>query len=305
MNWINNETYIVINTPAAFNYTECLIFLNRSKQEVLHQIKDGYLYKLLQVDGQNILCKIGYQSNCIKVEFPIHAPSERVLEKIVQYICEWFDLERNLHSFYEMAQKDKILLPLVKKYYGLRIIGMPDLFEALVWAIIGQQINLTFAYTLKRRFVEQFGECLTFEGESYWLFPTSERIAAIQVDDLRSLQFTARKSEYIINIAKIMTNGQLTKEKLLQQEDFLESKNFLMSIRGVGARTADYVLMKCIQDPTSFPIADVGLHNALKNQLALNRKPTVEEIKNISTHWKEWEAYATFYLWRSLYDETI
>ncbi|KOS63594.1 DNA-3-methyladenine glycosylase 2 family protein [Lysinibacillus agricola] len=305
MNWINNETYIEIYPPLEFNYRECLIFLNRSSQEVLHRIKDGYLYKLLKVNGQNILCKIGYQANSIKVEFPVHTPSESTQEKIVQYICEWFDLKRNLNSFYEMAQEDKILQPLVKKYYGLRIIGMPDLFEALVWAIIGQQINLTFAYTLKRRFVEQFGESLTFEGETYWLFPTYERVAAIQVDDLRNLQFTLRKSEFIIDIAKIMASGQLTKEILLQQEDFLKSKNFLMAIRGVGAWTADYVLMKCIQDPTSFPIADVGLHNALKNQLALNRKPTIEEIKSIATHWEGWQAYATFYLWRSLYDETI
>ena len=41
---------------------------------------------------------------------------------------------------------------------------MPDLFESLVWAIIGQQINLTFAYTLKKRFVQDFGENIVFEN---------------------------------------------------------------------------------------------------------------------------------------------
>ena len=44
-----------------------------------------------------------------------------------------------------------------------------------------------------------------------------------------------------------------------------------MDIRGIGAWTADYVLMKCLQQPTAFPIADVGLHNALKIQLAFER----------------------------------
>ena len=201
-----------------------------------------------------------------------------------------------------MAENDQILKPLVKKYNGLRLIGIPDLFEALVWAIIGQQINLTFAYMLKKRFVEHFGEYVYFEGQSYWLFPTPERIAVIEVDDLIHLQFTRRKSEYIIEIAKIIASGQLTKNLLWQQEDYEAMKKRLMDIRGIGAWTADYVLMKCLQQPTAFPIADVGLHNALKIQLALERKPTIEELKNYAEHWQGWQAYATFYLWRSLYE---
>lgn len=63
--------------------------------------------------------------------------------------------------------------------------------------------------------------------------------------------------------------------------------------------------MKCLLQPESFPIADVGLHNALKRQLALNQKPTIEEITSYAMHWTGWQAYATFYLWRSLYDETL
>ena len=74
-------------------------------------------------------------------------------EKVALYIWEWFDLGQNIEGFYQLASKDNILKELTKRYDGLRIVGIPDLFEALVWAIIGQQINLTFAYTLKKRFV--------------------------------------------------------------------------------------------------------------------------------------------------------
>ena len=75
----------------------------------------------------------------------------------------------------------------------------------------------------------------------------------------------------------------------------------LMDIRGIGAWTADYVLMKCLQQPTAFPIADVGLHNALKIQLALERKPTIEELKNYAEHWQGGKLMPPF-LWRSLYE---
>ncbi|MFY0520713.1 DNA-3-methyladenine glycosylase family protein [Lysinibacillus sp. UGB7] len=302
MNWSDCKSYIEMHTPSAFDFTQCLVFLGRSEQELLHRINGDYLYKLLKFDEEFILCKIGYNENSIQVDFPLTSPSRSTREKIAAYLWAWFDLAQDLRQFYEMAQKDTILQPLAQKYYGLRLMGMPDLFEALVWAIIGQQINLTFAYTLKKRFVEQFGENLIFEGETYWLFPTYEKIATISVDTLRQLQFTVRKSEYIIGIAQLMASGALTKESLLQQDDYLHTKKSLMAIRGIGAWTADYVMMKSLHCPTAFPIADVGLHNALKIQQGLEQKPTLEEISQIATHWKGWQAYATFYLWRSLYE---
>lgn len=211
-------------------------------------------------------------------------------------------MEQELGGFYQLAGQDENLKTLVHKYYGLRIMCIPDLFEALVWAIMGQQINLTFAYTLKKRFVEQYGESIRFQGETFWLFPSFEKIAFINVDDLRKFQFTNRKAEYIIGIAQAMTNGDLDKESLLLRNDYQQIKKSLMMIRGIGAWTADYVMMKCMHVPSSFPVADVGLHNALKKLLNLERKPTIEEIKMYVADCEGWQAYATFYLWRSLYD---
>jgi DNA-3-methyladenine glycosylase II len=99
-----------------------------------------------------------------------------------------------------------------------------------------------------------------------------------------------------------MMNGELSKEKLLQEQEYEQVKKSLMAIRGIGAWTADYVMMKCLHMTSAFPIADVGLHNALKLHLGLERKPTIEEIREMSTNWEGWQSYVTFYLWRSLYD---
>ncbi|QQZ08700.1 DNA-3-methyladenine glycosylase family protein [Heyndrickxia vini] len=298
--WIDLETSIDICTPPEFNFDELLVFLGRSDREILHQIKNKELYKLIKVNEKFILLKITSTApTTVHVDFPLGTPSNR--EEIANYIWNWFDLNKDLKSFYTIAKKDKILSPLVEKYAGLRIIGIPDLFEALTWAIIGQQINLTFAYTLKSRLVKHFGENLEWNKETYWLHPTEKAISKLHVNDLKQLQFTTRKAEYIIDIAKAMTNGEITKEGLLQLKDFEQIHKTLMSIRGVGAWTADYVMMKCLNHPSAFPIADVGIHNALKVQLQLERKPTIEEIKQYATNWEGWQAYATFYLWRSLY----
>lgn len=302
MNWMDHEYYIEIYPPLEFNYKECLVFLCRSDQEVLYRVMNGFLYKLIKVGEESILLKIGYDQHVLYVEFPISHPSESARKEAAMYVWEWFDLEQDLSSFYEVACKSEVLQPLVQKYAGLRVVCMPDLFEALAWAIIGQQINLPFAYSLKKRFVESFGEGLSFEGERFWLFPSFEKVAEIDVEELKKLQFTTRKAEYIIGVAKAMSNGEITKESMLKKQDFQQAKQLLMAIRGVGAWTADYVLMKCLHYTCAFPIADVGLHNALKEQMGLDRKPTIEEINQIATSWEGWQAYATFYLWRSLYE---
>ncbi|PKR84787.1 DNA-3-methyladenine glycosylase family protein [Heyndrickxia camelliae] len=305
MKWVDQETYLEIFPPKEFNFEECLVFLGRSEQEVLHQIQDKHVLKLLKIGQELILFKIGGNSQILRIEFPSEVPSKKEREQVANFVWEWFDLERDLTYFYKISQSDKILGPIVQKYSGLRIMGIPDLFEALVWAIIGQQINLTFAYTLKKRFVEKFGESITFGGKTFWVHPTFQKIASLEVDDLRDLQFTMRKAEYVIGIAKAMASDELSKEALLKEQDFQEMHKSLTAIRGVGAWTADYVIMKCLHHPAAFPIADVGLHNALKLQLGLDRKPSIEEIKEMAVNWEGWQAYATFYLWRSLYEQAI
>ncbi|WP_163100536.1 DNA-3-methyladenine glycosylase family protein [Peribacillus alkalitolerans] len=295
---IDKQWYIKLVPPAEFSFSECLTFLGRSSQEILHVLMDDAFYKLIKVHDESILIKVFREEHYLRIEFPATIPNQEFRLLAAQYVWELLDLSQDLQSFYKVARKDPILSPLIKKHFGLRIIGIPDLFEALCWAIMGQQINLSFAYTLKRRFVENFGEKFTYKDESYWLFPTPEKIAQLDISELTCLQFTSRKAEYILGIAKLMAEGTLTKEELCHTD----AQQLLLNIRGVGKWTADYVRMKCLLDPSAFPIADVGLHNAIKAQVGLDKKPTIEEIEEMAFNWKGWEGYATFYLWRSLYD---
>lgn len=298
---MENNEFIEIIPPKEFNFNECLVFLGRSEQEVLHHIHEESIYKALSVNDQKILLQIFMQNDRIRVLFPLGKPTSEIKEHLKGYIREWFDLDRDLSVFYKMAKHDSILRELVDKYYGYRIIGIPDLFEAITWAIIGQQINLTFAYRLKQRLVEKFGDKITWGELNLWLFPEPEQIAAFHVEDLRELQFTRRKAEYIIGIAKCIRDGKISKNQLLHKS-YEELKKTLMTLRGVGDWTADYAIMRCFNRPNALPIADVGLQRALGQQLGFDRKSTKDEIKERAKSWVGWESYATFYLWRSSYD---
>lgn len=296
------NSLVDIIQPKEFDLQQCLVFLKRSEQEILHRIDEDSIYKALKINEKKVLLRIFEKNNHLRVKI-VHGPTnKKVKKKIVSYIKDWFDLGRNLTPFYQLAEEDPILKRLVKKYYGYRMIGITHLFEALTWAVIGQQINLTFAYTLKKRFTEHFGEKIVWQENDYWLFPEPEQIAALKVSDLRNLQFTRRKSEYIIGIAQLMASRKLAKEKLIHK-NFRDLHKALLSIRGVGDWTANYVMMRCFRRTEALPVADVGLQRALGRQLGLDRKLTEQEIKKVAKNWQGWEAYATFYLWRSSYED--
>lgn len=301
--WHDVDDVMIITLPANFDMNANLGYLTREKNECLYEIENNIITKVIAIGEMQSLVQISVIDNQqMVVQFlngsrPIEK-GER--EKIATYILEWFDLDNDLTPFYEMANADPLLKIPAQKFYGLRVIGIPDLFEALCWGVLGQQINLAFAYSLKRQFVESFGDSIEWNGKKYWVFPPYERIAQLEPTDLAAIKMTVKKSEYIIGIARLMANGELSKEQL-KKMDFKEAEKSLIKIRGIGPWTANYVLMRCLRFQTAFPIDDVGLINSIKTLRNMNQKPTKEEILALSIPWKNWESYATFYLWRVLY----
>ncbi len=301
--WHDVDDVMIITLPANFDMNANLGYLTREKNECLYEIENNIITKVIAIGEMQSLVQISVIDNQqMVVQFlngsrPIEK-GER--EKIATYIIEWFDLDNDLTPFYEMANTDPLLKIPAQKFYGLRVIGIPDLFEALCWGVLGQQINLAFAYSLKRQFVESFGDSIEWNGKKYWVFPPYERIAQLEPTDLAAIKMTVKKSEYIIGIARLMACGELSKEQLMKM-NFKEAEKSLIKIRGIGPWTANYVLMRCLRFQTAFPIDDVGLINSIKTLRSMNQKPTKEEILALSIPWKNWESYATFYLWRVLY----
>lgn len=285
--------------PENFSYELTLSFLKRSPREILHRIDGDRIEKALVVNGSPLVFQIEYEEEKLKVDFINAVPDEGSQLYVSSYIREWFDLKTNLKPFYALAKKDDLLADLVKRFKGYRIVGQPDLFESLVWAVLGQQINLQFAYTLKQRFVEQFGMRVNHQHQDYFLFPEPKIVAQLSDDDLLPLQFSRQKSKYVQLIGEAFANNVVSKEKL-SELSFEEAKTELMKIKGIGNWTANYALMKTFRYPNAFPLEDAGIHNAIKNLKHMKKKPSIEQVKRIFKRYKGWEAYATLYLWKSL-----
>lgn len=293
---------LIIRTSNDFSFSENLQYLSRSADECMFHLRDGRVTRAIDVEGEPVLFRMEGHPDGILVTVDGEA-TEGATAGVERFVHDWLDLGRNLEPFYELGERDPILRDAVRLHHGLRVVGIPDLFETFVWAILGQQITVSFAYVLKRRFVETFGRAIEADGVTHYLFPSAERVAGLEPEALRGLKIPARKSEYIIGIARLIADGDLTREGLLALGGDRAIEHRLTAIRGIGPWTANYVLMRCLRSPDAYPAADVGLHNALKLVAGMDRKPTLPEVEAFAEPWKGWRAYATFYLWRYLNSE--
>lgn len=247
-----------------------------------------------------MLVEISLANGALNIKWLLGKPNDVAINYIQKFVSEWFDLETDLSPFYGLLVSNPSFAYMPNKYSGLRFIGMPDLFESLAWCIIGQQINLNFAYKIKRRFVEIYGDFVEYERERYWIFPHPATISNLSILELRELQFSNKKAEYLIAVAGSFVDKTLSKKMLSDMPDFPSRQKALTSIRGIGIWTTNYVLMKNLREPSCIPHGDAGLLNALVNHGVIKSKGDRQSIDEFFKTFSGWESYLVFYLWRTL-----
>lgn len=208
-------------------------------------------------------------------------------------------VDRPLLPFYEQVSGDPVFAAIIERLYGLHMIIDSGPYEAMINAIIGQQVNLTFAENLKRALVERCGDLFTVDGETHYVFPSPAQVAALDYEDLRPLKFSQRKAEYIIDFSRHVVNGTVDL-KLLEQMSNEEGIEYLVKLRGIGRWTAECVFLFGLGRPDLLPAADIGLRNAIQHFYGWEHQPTEAEVREFAKPWQGYESYATYYMWTAL-----
>ncbi|MDR4887902.1 DNA-3-methyladenine glycosylase [Fredinandcohnia sp. QZ13] len=220
-----------------------------------------------------------------------HKDSMEYALQHVSHIFQWdVPLQEIQDHFLQTDLRDIFI-----EHRGTPLVLDFDPYFSLMKCIIHQQLNMNFAHTLTSRFVTTFGE----EIEGTWVHPRPEKIAKLSVSDLRDLQFSGRKAEYVIDTSKLIASGELTLPDLQSKIDE-EVMETLVKIRGIGKWTAENFLLFALGRPNLFPMADIGIQNAIKKLYNLEKKPTYEQMEEYSKPWEPYLSYASLYLWRSI-----
>jgi DNA-3-methyladenine glycosylase II len=291
---------LFISPPALFSFEECLWFLDRNYDDCMHKIAEDRIYKALDTRQGVVLCCIFRSGEQLQIDILKGKLTAAGRQFIIAYVREWLHMDADIQPFYTQLSKVKKLAYMAQAFNGLRLPGINSLFEALCWSIIGQQINLAFAYKLKRRLVEAYGDSVDYKGAQYYIFPTYASIAAADVEALRAMQFSGQKTVYLIGLARTFENGEISKEQLLALPTLEDRQKALIALKGIGIWTANYSLMKSLRAPDSIPHGDAGLLQALVLHGIMKDRKDLAAAERLYKKFKGWESYLVFYLWRSL-----
>lgn len=189
-----------------------------------------------------------------------------------------------------MANRDEQVARLLSRCGpGLRLPQTAGVFEAMCWAIVGQQVNLRFAGQLRRTFIDLAG---IPHASGMKAHPTPAGIAALDPDLLGTLKFSRSKAAYLINAARSGIDFEG-----LPKGDAATAEAAMTGVKGIGPWTRAYVLLRACAFPDVAPIGDAGLAAALQKFHALDHRPGPTEQQALMQPFAPWRSLATAHLW--------
>jgi DNA-3-methyladenine glycosylase II len=193
-----------------------------------------------------------------------------------------------------------MLAPLVKRFRGLRITSSPTLFESLVMAVLSQQVNLTFAYSIKKELVEAFGRQWRYKGCTYYAFPEPKRFASQSLETLRGFRLSHAKASTLIRLGDAFASRALRQGEIAQLPDEA-AVEALIQLKGIGRWSAETALMRGLARPDAFPGGDLGVVKYLaQGMLGKKEKATETEMRTFAERWRPYRGLALVYCYAEL-----
>lgn len=207
---------------------------------------------------------------------------------------------QDIRPFHEMAARDPFLAPVAARLKGLHVPQTVSLFEALVLAILGQQISAQVAKILRTKLVDALGAEIETATGRIRAFPSPESIARAGHGMLVGLGFGPRKASYVLDICERAETGRLNLMRIMSADDAAAAEAGLLEIPGVGPWTAQWVLIRALGYPDAFPAGDLVLRKILTKLAGLDRLMTTEAAAQFAATWAPYRSLVTAYLFAAV-----
>lgn len=307
--------------PTDFRVHDALEFHRRDREQLAERVslagggeqggEHGRLEKAFVRDGLAVLLAAELAPGELRAEFvleggalPAAAAAALSGEQAERLLRQMFGLDQPVAAF-ELRHRDHPQLgALIRRNHGLRVVQVSSPFEALSWAIIGQQISLVAAIALRRRFIQAFGP---EHGCGLRCYPEAATVARAEVAELRSLGCSQTKAGALLGMARAVVSGELP---LRQWQEQLagageaegqrlvgEIRAALLAMRGIGPWTFNYTLLRGFGWLDGGLEGDVAVRRGLQRLLGLEKAPGERETREWLVPFQPWRALVAAHLW--------
>ncbi len=186
-----------------------------------------------------------------------------------------------------LAKKDRVMRRLIPQFGDVCLESRGDAFITLARSIVGQQISVKAAQAVWERYA----------ALTKTLTPAA--VLKLKVDDMRTAGLSARKVEYLVDLALHFSNGTVHTRQWAEMDDEAIIDE-LVAIRGIGRWTAEMFLIFYLLRPNVLPLDDVGLINGISHNYFSGEAVSRSDAREVASAWAPYCSVATWYIWRSL-----
>ena len=301
---------VSVPLPSLFHVNRTLAFLRTSSLRTPYHFGEGHrVRRLVRLRGRPVVVEFMFPHRGTRLRVAVvpgragrdsRAEERREFDPLLRTLATavW-SLDDDLGACYRTLRRDPLMVPLVKRCAGLRMIRTPSLYEVLLIAVVGQQVSVAAAESVRRRLMTALGDRVVRDGVTFTAYPPPRRLLATPPRILRTLGLSRQKTQYVLEIAEQTAGGSLEPGAFERLSDG-DAIARLVEIPGVGRWTAEIALMRGLGRPDVFPAADLGLQVAVQRLMKRADRPMEDELRTMAERWAGWRSYGALYLWRSL-----
>jgi len=291
---------IVVEALSPFSFDlSSEIFANGDRQ--IRRYENGRFWQVIRVNDKLFLATVEAAGTIDKPKVSAELKSDSAItaeekKTAAEAVKALFSLDVDLKPFYETVKDDQVMATVTRRLWGLKSPTTPTVFEALVDAIVEQQISIKVANTIEARITKKFGDVLDLEGNVYYVHPTPQHLAAVSTEELRQCGLSFRKAEYIKGVATLIAEGKLDLENFRNYERSEQIIKELDEIRGIGVWTAEFTILRGMQRLEALPADDLGLRRMISRYYRDGKVIPSAEARRIAKNWGDWKGLAAYYL---------
>lgn len=281
--------------PDGFRIGPVLAFHGRDPRGLAERVEPGAFRKGMAWRGRPACLTIRFAAKSAQASLAVDGVAEDdggdVLERLVRRML---GLTQPISEFEERFAAHPQLGSLIARHRGLRVPITATPFEALAWAITGQQISVSAAVSLRRRLIETVG---LRHSCGLYCHPDAEQLSRLTEEDLRNAGFSQAKTRTLNAIARQVADGRLPLDAWAGTMPVEDIRQQLSQVRGIGPWTIDYTLLR------GFGWLDGSLHGdaAVRRNLGLLMRASDKVGENDARGWlaefSPWRALVAAHLW--------
>ncbi|MFA5984067.1 MAG: AlkA N-terminal domain-containing protein [Methylococcaceae bacterium] len=281
--------------PANYRTQTFLSFHNRDALAIAETVTANQLQKAIVWLGSPACLSFRLSPKIAEVGLSIDNPPDTLsAAELTALATRMLGLNQPIDDFEANFRLHAQLGTLIQRQAGLRVPAAASVFEAISWAITGQQISVTAAITIRRKFIQLFG---LRHSSGLYCYPDAKQIMGLSINDLRQAGFSQRKAQTLLTLAQMAASGELALGQAWEVPPIAHIQQQLVKISGIGPWTLNYALLRGYGwlDGSLHGDAAVrrGLQTLLKSLTPIDEKQTQLWLEDFTP----WRALVAAHLW--------